>query len=227
MSNNKKDWKRIVGIILIATLILSIGYSIFKIFTAPSEMLEAEEYEHIRSDYILMLLQCCLGIIVMFLPTLLEKKWSIHIPNYMSIMYFAFLFCAIVLGEVRNFYYIVPHWDTILHAFSGGMLGALGFTLVSVLNDSERTKVRLSPFFVALFAFSFALAVGVIWEIYEFTCDLLFDLNMQKYRLADSTLLIGRAAISDTMKDFIVNTLSALVVTVIGFITLKRDSKRS
>ena len=118
----------------------------------------------------------------------------INIPNYMYVLYFIFLYCAIYLGEVRNFYFVIPHWDTILHAFSGAMLGALGFSLVSILNGSKRLRLKLSPFFIALFAFCFALAAGSVWEIYEYTFDGLLTLNMQKYALEDGTLLVGRAA---------------------------------
>ena len=140
-------------------------------------------------------------------------------------MYFAFLFCAIYLGEVRNFYYIIPHWDTILHAFSGAMLGAFGFTLVNILNDSERVKVTLSPAFIALFAFCFAVAVGAVWEIYEFSGDELFGLNMQKFRLSDGTELIGHKALRDTMKDIIIDTIGAAIVSLMGYFSLIAKSK--
>ncbi len=214
----KFSWKMAIGYIVFITLAFSIVYSILKIIQTPPE--GTPSGEHFRSDYVLMLIQCCLGLAVISLPSFLEKKWSFEIPNYMCIMYFIFLYCAIYLGEVRNFYYLIPHWDTILHAFSGAMLGALGFTLVSILNDAERVTVALSPFFIALFAFCFALAVGAVWEIYEFSGDLIFGLNMQKYRLADGTELIGNAALSDTMKDIIIDAIGALVVTTIGYFAL-------
>ncbi len=35
--------------------------------------------------------------------------------------------------------------------------------------------VSMSPAFVALFTFCFALALDVLWEIYEFTVDALFQ----------------------------------------------------
>lgn len=223
----KKDWKKIVSLFLVLTLILSVIYSIVMIIISPEGANSTDNFEHFKSDYVLMLLQCSLGLLVMFLPTFIEKRWSIHIPDYMTILYFVFLYCAIFLGEVRNFYYVVPHWDTILHAISGAMLGAFGFLLVSILNDSKKTKVILSPFFVAIFAFSFALAIDAIWEIYEFTCDRLFQLNMQKYRLADGTLLIGNSALKDTMKDLIVDALSALIISVIGYFLIKKNTGKN
>ena len=220
----KRDWKEIVGVILFVTLVGSTVYAIFKIFTSSPGSAAAENYAYLRSDYVLMLLQCCLGLTVMLLPTALEKRWSMRIPNYMTIMYFIFLYCGIFLGEIERFFYIVPFWDDILHSFSACMLGAFAFSLVSVLNASQRTKVTLSPFFVAMFAFSFALAIGALWEIYEYGCDVALGLNMQKYRLMDGTVLAGMAALADTMKDLIVDAVSAFAISAIGYFSIKNGS---
>ena len=217
------DWKKIIGTFLLVTLILSVIYSIVRIINAPHDAVGLDESTRVKSDYTLMLVQCILGLVVMTIPSFIERKWMIGIPNYMYILYFIFLYCAIYLGEVRNFYFVIPHWDTILHAFSGAMLGALGFSLVSILNGSKRLNLNLSPFFIALFAFCFALAAGAIWEIYEYTFDGLLSLNMQKFALEDGTLLVGRAALADTMKDIIVDALSALIISIVGFFTIKED----
>lgn len=224
--SDKDKWKKIVGIMVFVSLLLSIVYATVKIIYAPAGT-SSEMYEKVRSDYVLMLLQCILGIVVMAIPSIVEKKASIDIPNNMEIMYFIFLYCAIYLGEVRNFYYLIPNWDTILHAFSGAMLGALGFSLVSFLNDSEHTHIDLSTFFVALFAFCFALASGAVWEIYEFLADEILATNMQKYMLADGTILVGHAALMDTMEDFIVDSLSSLAVTIAGYYSIKNKKPQN
>lgn len=139
----------------------------------------------------------------------------------MLVLYIAFLYCAIFLGEVRSFYYAVPHWDTILHTMSGAMLGALGFSMIAIFNNAERIPLNLSPVFIAVFAFCFALALGAVWEIYEFTMDSVFGTNMQKYMLDNGTALIGQVALQDTMKDIIVDAIGALVMSTIGYISLK------
>ena len=193
---------------------------------APSEPVNSDVHVKIKSDYVLMLLQCILGLVVMMLPSMIERRLSIDIPNNMEIVYFIFLYCAIYLGEVRDFYYLIPHWDTILHAFSGAMLGALGFWLVSFLNERSILKMHLSPFFVALFAFCFALAAGAVWEIYEYTFDGLLSLNMQKHTTENGIPLVGRAAVSDTMKDIIVDALSALGISIWGYYQLKKQEKK-
>lgn len=174
-----------------------------------------------ESDYVLMLLQCLLGIFMMLLPGILAHRVSIKVPHFMHIAFIIFLYCAIYLGEVRDFYNTVPNWDTILHTFSGFMLGALGFSFVVILNNSDRVPVNLSPLFVALFAFCFALSLGVFWELYEYLFDGLLNLNMQKTRLPNGTLLIGHAALTDTMKDLFVDAIGAFVIASIGFISLK------
>ena len=70
-------------------------------------------------------------------------------------------------------------------------------------------KIKAEPFTIAIFSFSFALAIGTIWEIFEFGIDNFFGLNMQKSGLVD------------TMWDLIVNSFGALFTSIIGFIYLK------
>ncbi len=202
-------------------MVLSTVFSLVNVITAPSKPFVGQAFEKLRSDYVLMLIQCIMGMIIMFLPSIIERKWKINIPGFMHIVFVFFLYAAIYLGEVRSFYYKIPHWDTILHTFSGAMIGALGFSIVKLLNDSEKVQIYLSPLFVAVFAFSFALAIGALWEIYEFAFDKLLGLNMQKFAHEDGSLMVGRAALADTMKDLIVDSLGALATSITGYISLK------
>jgi ABC-type multidrug transport system permease subunit len=188
---------------------------------APSGIAE-NKYERVKSDYVLMLLQCIVGSIIIFIPSSVEHRYHIDIPDLMEIIYFIFLFCAIYLGEVRNFYFKIPYWDSILHCFSAAMLGAVGFMIINFLNNSEKLNIQLSPFFVALFAFSFALTCGTIWEVYEFAADGLLGTNMQKFITGNGIVLIGREALTDTMEDFIVDALGALIVAIIGYFDLRK-----
>jgi len=159
----------------------------------------------------------------MLLPTFISRKINISIPTNMFFVYAIFLYCAIYLGEVHSFYYRIPQWDTILHTFSGAMLAALGFSVICLLNKTEKIPVSLSPVFVAVFTFCFAVSLGVIWEIYEFTTDSILQTNMQKYALESGELLIGQAVLADTMKDLIVDCLGALVISIVGYISLKYE----
>lgn len=213
----KIDWNRVIYDFVFITLLLSVIFLVIRIALAPMGATDADV--RIKSDYVLMLVQCILGVVAMRLPNIIEHK--LQIPSRMLVLYAIFLYCAIYLGEVRAFYYNVRHWDTILHTFSGGMLGALGFSFVTILNKSDRIPINLSPVFVAVFAFCFAVTLGVFWEIYEFTFDGILGLNMQKFMLEDGTQLIGRAALQDTMKDLIVDCLGAFIMSFVGYLSLK------
>jgi len=220
----RKTPAEMAGRILFVSLILSAVYAFVRVFTAP----EVPEigYAHGRSDYILMFIQCLLGLVVLSLPSILQRRLRMTIPNFIYVMYYIFLYCAIVLGEVLHFYYVIPHWDIILHFFSGAMLGALGFILVQQLNDSEKISVSLSPAFVALFAFCFALTCGAVWEIYEFAFDGLLGLNMQKFITASGEVLTGHTALRDTMTDLVVDALAALLIAVLGYLRLNAEKSK-
>lgn len=212
-------WQKIIFLAVFITMVgsaVTVGVSMWLAPTVPTE-----EHFRVKSDYVLMFLQCLLGILAMLLPSWLSRKCGLEIPSRMIILYAVFLYCAIYLGEVRGFYYLIPRWDTVLHVFSGIALGALGFSVLSLLNKSERVPVTLSPAFVALFAFCFAVSVDVVWEIYEFFADSVFLTNMQKHSNGNGVPLLGKLALADTMEDLIVDALGALLVSVLGYISLK------
>lgn len=217
----KINWQKLLSYFVLITLISTTIFLIFEINDAPTVADSTESFVRLKSDYALMLSQCILGIVAMLLPGMLENKFKIAIPSYMLILYTIFLYAAIYLGEVRSFYYNVPNWDNILHTFSGAMIGALGFSIVTLLNKTEEVPMNLSPVFVALFSFCFAVTLGVVWEFYEFTFDGLLGLNMQKFALENGTQLIGRAALTDTMVDLFVDAVGALIMSIIGYISLK------
>jgi len=208
---------------IFATFAVSIVYVTVRIILAPTVAPASEVPTRVKGDYVLMLLQCCLGLLAMLVPGMLINRLRLSIPTVMLVVYAVFLYCAIYLGEVRNFYFVVPHWDTILHIFSGAALGALGFSIVSILNKTESLHLSLSPIFVALFAFGFAVSLGVIWEIYEFAADIVLKTNMQKFALESGEQLVGQSALADTMKDLIVDTIGAFTVSVIGYMSLRYE----
>ena len=214
------NWSKILSIFVFASLLVSAIFVAVRLVLAPSQP-DGSNFERLKSDYVLMLVQCVLGMVVLLLPSVIARRLKIEIPSGMMILFVIFLYCAIYLGEVRSFYYHIQSWDTVLHWFSGAMIGALGFSFVALFNNSERIPVNLSPFFVAAFAFCFAVTLGVFWEFYEYSFDGLLGFNMQKFALEDGTQLVGRAALQDTMKDLVVDAVGAFAASLIGYISLK------
>ena len=180
---------------------------------------------HSDSDYLLMLMQCILGLVTIHLPSILERRLRFELPGLLYGFYIVFLYCAIFLGEVRSFYYLFPRWDSMLHFFSSMMTGFFGLMVVTILHRDRHVSMNLSPLFVCLFAFCFSVTIGSLWEIYEFLGDGLFGLNMQKFMTAQGELLVGHDALRDTMKDIIVDVLGALLASVIGMISIRRGTR--
>ena len=105
-----------------------------------------------------------------------------------------FIFSAEILGEVRNFYGTFKHWDTILHTINGFLCAAIGFSLIDILNRSNKFHTKMSPAFVALVAFCFSMTIGVLWEFFEFGMDCFFHMDMQKDRIVST---ISSVALND------------------------------
>lgn len=96
------QWKRISYRILFIFLAVSSVFTVVRLILAPAET--TDEFTKVKSDYVLMLLQCLVGLIVMSFPGLIERRRQIDIPDGLEILYMLFLFCAIYLGEVRDFF---------------------------------------------------------------------------------------------------------------------------
>ncbi len=209
--------------LVLLSFLIPIGFLVYRIITLDGA--ERSVGFHSRADYVLMLAQCVLGLIVIHIPSALARRLRFEIPGFLYTMYIIFLYCGIFLGEVRSFYYVVPHWDDFLHASSSMMTGFFAVMVITILNRDDNLVFRISPFFVALFAFTFSVAIGALWEVYEFTGDGLLGMNMQKFITADGSVLIGHAALSDTMKDIIVDMIGAMVSSVIGYCSVKNSQR--
>jgi len=162
----------------------------------------------------------------MALPKLIQEKMGFVVDQRLVVVVTLFIFAGTFLGQALSFFDRFFWWDTMLHTISGVILGLLAFALTSALNNSERTKVALNPFYVALFSFTFAVAIGGLWEIGEYMMDWIFKTTMQCWNDDPSLYFTGNdyqgAAIIDSMEDMIVSTLGAIVVSVIGYFYLSR-----
>lgn len=129
---------------------------------------------------------CILTLILLLIPIWIDKKLNIKIPTFLEITIFLFIFSAEILGEVAKFYVYFKYWDTILHTINGFLAAAIGFSLIDILNRSERFHLQLSPIFVAMIAFCFSMTIGVLWEFFEYGADTFLRLDMQKDEIVSS-----------------------------------------
>ena len=124
-------------------------------------------------------LLCLLSLVLLFAPLFIQNKFEITLPDGLEIAIYLFIFSAEILGEINNFYGIIPHWDTMLHTINGFLATAVGCSLVDLLNKNSKS-INLSPFYLCLVAFCFSMTIGVLWEFFEYAGDKFFNLDMQK-----------------------------------------------
>lgn len=122
---------------------------------------------------------CIFSLLLFAIPFFIQNKFKITLPNTLEIIIFLFIFSSEILGEINNFYKLIPCWDTILHIINGFLCAAIGFSLIDLL-DKNRKKIKLSPIYLAIFSFCFSMTIGVFWEFFEFSADKIFLTDMQK-----------------------------------------------
>lgn len=123
---------------------------------------------------------CVLVLFLFSLPSMLEKRLSIKLPDTLEIIILLFIYAAEILGEIGAYYIKHPYWDTVLHTLNGFLCAAIGFSLLDLLNRQKKVAFQLSPVYLAVVAFCFSMTVGVLWEFFEYAMDQLFFLDMQK-----------------------------------------------
>ncbi|WP_407856920.1 hypothetical protein [Enterococcus hailinensis] len=175
-------------------------------------------YEVIIAKYstkqgIIFVVECLAGIALIFLPEIIEKVLKISLPEKIIYFYWFFLVISVFLGTSLHMISIISFWDKILHSVSPMVLTALGYGLIGFLMKNADIS-KTSPWLFLLFGFAFAGVCGVFWEFWEFLCDTIADMNLQRYATSAGTLLIGRAALMDTMGDLLTNTIGALLMGI-------------
>lgn len=142
-------------------------------------------------------------LLLTFAPALLEKRLGVPLPVELTLVTCLFLFATFVLGEVRDFYESIWWWDLALHGLSALTVGIIGFLCIYVFYMTRHIDVAAG--WLATITFALAVAVGSLWEIFEFLMDWYFGFNMQKSGLVD------------TMTDLIINAIGAAIAAAIGY----------
>lgn len=123
---------------------------------------------------------CMLTLVLLLMPTIMERRLKIDLPNALEIIIMLFIYAAEIMGEIHAFYTTYRGWDTMLHTMNGFLCAAIGFCLVDLFDRSEKSSLSLSPKYMAIVAFCFSMTVGVLWEFFECAMDQLLFLDMQK-----------------------------------------------
>ena len=142
------------------------------------------------------------------IPAFAWRRYRVYLPPELQLISAAFIFLSLFLGSARDYYYRFWWWDIVLHTGSGFLLGLVGFVSIYLLNRTDRIPQEVRPAFRCLFGVTFAVTLGVLWEIFEFAVDSIWpEVNMQS----------NETGVRDTMYDLIVDTIGAVVVGLMGW----------
>lgn len=198
-----------------------IGFTIVMIYVVYGLFAKRQFELSDNSDTVLAAISVS-GVALLFLPALIKKMFGLYIPSLLETMYVIFIFSSMFLGSSLGFYERFAIWDVVLHFLSGLTAAAFGFSLAGKL--SGKVNGTISPAFAAAFAFCLALSLGACWEIYEFVADCISPaMNTQKFMTYDGVVLSGHSALTDTMKDIIVDAVSSFIGAVFGYFSVKRQ----
>lgn len=113
-----------------------------------------------------------------------------------------FILLSVFAGKALRFYFIVPHWDKILHFISGFIIASVAREL---FEKNENVIKSRNSFFKIFFIFIFCVAMAGLWELFEFSSDNILKTNAQNNSLSDS------------MCDMIAGSVSALLYILYKF----------
>ena len=123
------------------------------------------------------------------------------------------IFCAAALlaGELGGLYVRFWWWDIALHLVAASVLAIVGMALAMTATGGARPQGAI--WMLAIGAFAFAVMVGAMWELMEFSIDATFGTNAQ------------RSGLPDTMGDQAVNVLGATLGAIAGHAHVDRGAR--
>ena len=161
---------------------------------------------------------CVLTLILFMMPSVLEKKLDITLPNTLEIIILLFIYAAEIMGEIGAYYVTFPYWDTVLHTLNGFLCAAIGFSLLDILNRHSEARFHLSPLYLANTIGSIMLdpTGGNTSTVLKNITDVIV---VQADGTQTALGLGGYLDIGllDTMEDLFVNFIGALTFSIIGY----------
>ena len=130
------------------------------------------------------------------------------------------LFEAVFFGTVLDFYDKRPYFDKFNHGLAGAFLAIIGLITFYWFNPEQRIRLSVRPGFVGFYCTGFAILGKVLWEFYEYAGDRILQANMQRWQFGVVY------ALTDTMLDLAVGLLGSVMISLLIWHKLKKDSQK-
>lgn len=147
-------------------------------------------------------------IIVSIFPVILRRFIHIDLPLLLDFFVSLVLIFHIGNGLLNETIYI-DIYNKFTHFFSAIVVAFISLIILYVVHEFEgdivnNTKKVLFDIIII------TIALGVLWELMEWGTDMFFGLGSQ-------------VNLDDTMLDLVADTLGGIVMSIIGYILIKRD----
>ncbi len=140
-----------------------------------------------------------LSLVPLFIELIFRKKFN----NIVFLAIEIYLIFAGLIGSVLNVYYLVAWYDIIIHTLMGYLVALCGIFVISRIGNYK----KMNAFLVATFCLCFSLAIEVLWELFEWGADNLFNQTMQGEKIVG----YGEPLVGDTMLDLLCNTIGSFL----------------
>jgi len=158
----------------------------------------------IKGEYLLAVL-AIVAILLSLSPIILKKKANVNLPWIVDFLITLALYLHMG-GLVFGWYNKFAVWDVLTHLLGTTVIALLGFLFVFTLYYSGR--IHLGIRLIGFFTFIFAMAIGGLWEIAEYSTDAILGTNSQP-------------TLRDTIWDLIWDAAAGLVVAGLGMLYAK------
>lgn len=149
-----------------------------------------------RDGVFTLIVVCCFGLSLV--PKLLEKR--LWLPPECDLCFSAILWAHVFLGMTLELYETSALYDKVSHYAGTALMTWLAFKALD--RQCHLKAIHLSSFLLTCFILMFALAIGAIWEIFEFLID-------------QTDLVMAQRGLEDTMADLMADLLAGITIAVL------------
>ena len=148
---------------------------------------------------------------IMILFRFVNNFFHLKLGDTTETLFFLYIMLAQLLGSSYKLYKYITCYDDVMHYLSGILTAAAAYIVIIKFKIYKKQNFH----FNILFVLSFTAFIALGWEVFEFTCDNLFNKDAQK---------VITSGVSDTMLDMIYAMIGGLTfVTINNVFSNKKD----
>ena len=159
------------------------------------------------------LIGCSLLCFVLPILSIFIKR---EIPFFLNYLVCTHIIISMCFGNALKFYSLIPWWDLLAH----GLFGTICTCGLLVLFHNDKV-------YMMLLSFLSTVGLGGLWEVFEYSADVLSGSDTQKVQ---ESLDKGKLPQADTIEDIIITIIGSLffiaIYYLIKYIVSQRKKKK-